>query len=151
MQEGRQGVYGKTKSPYIEMGVRRSDCYKAVAERAAKKCHLIYQESKTLSLFKLNGARILDEEITIGGKTKPWTLGNYILLMKKSPNNIKLGVGCITPDSSSDVDDSDKVMTRLVSWVSQCTMLRIGTSTMVILQSTPMASMLTRNVFISGI
>ena len=59
----------------------------------------------TLSLFKLNGARILDEEITVGGKTKPWTMDNYILLMKKSPNNIKLGVGCITPD-----DD------RLVPW-----------------------------------
>lgn len=107
MEEGRQGVYSKAKSPYIEMSVRRSDCYKIVAERAAKKCHLIYQGSRVLSLFKLNGARILDEEITIGGKTKPWTMGSYILLMKKSPNNIKLGVGYITPDSSSD--DSGKV------------------------------------------
>ena len=110
MQEGRQGVYSKRKSPYIEMSVSRGDCYKAVAKRAAKKCRLTYRGSQTLSLFKLNGARILDEDITVGGKTKPWTIGNYILLMKKSPNNIKLGVGCITPDSSSDYP-SEEVIT----------------------------------------
>lgn len=114
MHEGRQGVYSKSKSPYIEMSVRRSDCYKRVAKRAAKKCQLVYQGSKTLSLFKLNGARILDEEITIGGKVKPWTMGNYILLMKKSPNHIKLGIGCVVPDSSENEgntsdDNSDEV------------------------------------------
>ena len=75
MQEGRQGVYSKAKSPYIEMSVRRSDCYKAVTKKAAKKCHLVYRGSNSLSLFKLNGARILDEEITVGGKTKLWTMG----------------------------------------------------------------------------
>lgn len=105
MEEGRQGLYSKTKSPYIEMSARRSDCYRAIANRAAKKCHLICHGSKTLSLFKLNGAQILDEEVIVSGKTKPWTIGNYMLLMKRSPSKTKLGVGQVTP---SDVN-SDKV------------------------------------------
>lgn len=111
MHESRQGVYSKSRSPYIEMSVKRSDCYKTVARRAAKKCHLAYHGSESLSLFKLNGARILNEDVIIGGKTKPWTMGNYILLMKKSPSNIKLGVGRVMHDSSESesAGNSDKV------------------------------------------
>ncbi len=47
MQEGRQEGYTKGKSPYIEMSVSRSNSYKVVAKKAAKKCHLNYLGSKS--------------------------------------------------------------------------------------------------------
>lgn len=55
-------------TPYIEMSVKRSETYKAVANRAAKKCNLVCDGGKRLCLFKLNGARILNEDIIIDGE-----------------------------------------------------------------------------------
>ena len=55
---------------------------------------------------------MLDESVTVKGKLKPWTLGNYLLLMKKSPSNVKLGVGYFTPPledvASSSSSSSDR-------------------------------------------
>ena len=45
-----------------------------------------------MSLFKINGARILNEAITLNGKLKPWTMGCYMQLLIKSAGNIKLGI-----------------------------------------------------------
>ena len=39
-------------------------------------------------------------------KKKPWTIGNYLLMMKKSPSSVKIGVGYIElSDLSSSSDD----------------------------------------------
>ena len=59
------------------------------------------------TLFKMNGARILNEDIEVSGKIRHWTVGNYLQLLKKAPSNVKLGVGKILEDTSSD-SSSDK-------------------------------------------
>ena len=119
MRESRSGVFTRAKAPFVEMEAYRSDSYSTFVKRAAHKCHLTGKKNKFLSLFKLNGARVLDEDVTIKGKAKPWTLGNYLLLMKKSPNNVKMGIGYIdceiSDTSSSNNDDKvDKV------WIKMC-------------------------------
>ena len=87
MKEAR-GIFARSRSPYIEMEARRSDSYQAFALKAAKKCRLATERDKELCLFKLNGARILDEPITVRSRnrnyTRPWTLGNYILVYARS-------------------------------------------------------------------
>ena len=35
---------------------------------------------------------MLDQPVTMKGKAKPWTLGNYLLLMKKGASSVKMGV-----------------------------------------------------------
>ena len=99
-------VRGKT--PFVEIQAKKTDDYCTFVRKAAKKCRLVEQEGQVLSLFKLNGARVLNENVTIKGKLKPWTLGNYLLLMKKSPSNVKLGVGYFTlPTRDSNTSDSE--------------------------------------------
>ena len=92
-----EGGSGATStSPYIEMEARRSDSYQAFALKAAKKCQFATEPDKELCLLKLNGARILDEPITVRchnrDYTRPWTLGNHFLLMKKAPSLCRIGV-----------------------------------------------------------
>ena len=112
MKESRPGVFVRAKQPFVEMEANKSDNYTTFAKKAAIKCRLSEEKGKLLSLFKLNGARVLDESVTMKEKLKPWTLGNYLLLMKKSPSNVKLGVGYFTPppedvtSSSSSSSDS---------------------------------------------
>lgn len=109
MKESRPGVFVRSKSPYVEIDACKSNKYVTFAKRASIKCRLNRQEGKELALFKLNGARILDEDVTIKGRLKHWTLGNYLLLMKKSPSSVKLGVGYFTSPSTeiSSLSDSD--------------------------------------------
>ena len=84
MKETRPEMFVRARSPFVEMEAKKSDSYTIFTKRAAKRCHLGEAEGKILSLFKLNGARVLNECVTVKGKVKPWTLGNYLLLMKKS-------------------------------------------------------------------
>ena len=114
MKEAR-GIFSRSRSPYIEMEARRSDSYQAFASKAAKKCRLATEPDKELCLFKLNGARILDEPITVRCRnrnyTRPWTLGNYFLLMKKSPSLCKIGVAYAAKlDVSSEESVSIKTL-----------------------------------------
>ena len=114
MKESRVGTFSRTKQPFIEMEANKSDNYTTFAKKAAVKCRLSDEKGKILSLFKLNGARVLDEKVTVKGNQKPWTLGNYLLLMKKSPSNVKLGVGYFSPlpenvTSSSSSSSSDSL------------------------------------------
>lgn len=78
-------------------------------KRAAKKCGLNDIMNKELSLFKLNGARVLDNEITISGRQRSWTLGNYLQLLKKSPSAVKMGVGHVMTSDCGISSTSDKV------------------------------------------
>lgn len=109
MSETKAGVFSRSKNPFVEIGAYRSDNYSTFVKRAAKKLQLQGKPQKILSLFKLNVARVLDEEVTIKDKTKPWTLGNYLLVMRKSPNVVKLGIGYVTYSDSSSSPSSEKV------------------------------------------
>ena len=44
-------------------------------------------------LFKLNGVMILNKPVKVKRKSKPWTIGRYLLLTKKSSYIAKLGIG----------------------------------------------------------
>ncbi len=103
----KSGVFTRAKSPFVEMEAYRSDSYSTFVKRAVSKCHIRGKKNHILSLFKTNGARVLDEQVTIKGKSKPWTLGNYLLLMKKSPNSVKMGVGYLemSTDSTSSNEE----------------------------------------------
>ena len=44
------------------------------------------------------------------GKEKPWTIGNYLLLTKKTASGLKIGVGCVDIEDLTDEQDPfDKV------------------------------------------
>lgn len=58
---------------------------------------------------------MLDQPITIKGKTKQWTLGNYLLLMKKGASSVKMGVAYTAPLLSDSSSFSDDDRTNLVS------------------------------------
>ena len=110
MQETRYGVFVRDKAMfYVEVEACRSDNYKVFVEKAAKKCKMTHVRGKFLQLFKMNGAQILNEEMKLNGKCKPWTLGNYLLLMKKSPSNVKLGIGQVSVISSSDCGRTEEI------------------------------------------
>ena len=120
MEENKPGVFVRAQSPYVEIEDSRCDTYQAFVNKAPIKCKLGYKKRKVCSLFKLNGAQVLSEDININGKVKPWTLGRYLLLMKKSPSNVKLGIGHISvevSDSESNSDSTEKSKQVL----SQCT------------------------------
>ena len=85
----KSGIFSRAGNPFIEMEA----CYTNFIKKAAKKCRMNGKKDTYISLFKVNGARILDEPITLKGKAKRWTLGNYLLLLKKAPSNVKLGIG----------------------------------------------------------
>ena len=53
----------------------------------------------------MNGASIVNCPVTVKGK-KPWTIGSYLLMMKKSPSAVKIGVGYISEPSSNSSEDS---------------------------------------------
>ena len=108
-----RGIYSRSRSPYIEMEAKRSDSYLVFARKAAKTCRLADEPG----LVQLNGARILDESITVRGRStstvRPWTLGNYLLLMKKSPSLCKIGVAYAQPLHDNS-DDSVSILLLLI-------------------------------------
>ena len=119
MEECR-GVFSRCKHPHIEVDASRCDGYRRFAENAARKCKVPYEENKELCLFKLNGARILDELIHVKNKNgkicaRPWTIGNYLLRMKKSPAACKIGVAYAdyltgsSSESAGETDDDKRV------------------------------------------
>ena len=81
MKEGKCGAFYWAKQPLVEMEANKRDNYTTYAKKAAVKCQLSEEKGKILSLFKLNGARVLDESVTVKGNQKPWTLGNYLFLV----------------------------------------------------------------------
>ena len=103
MTETRSGTFRrKAKAKFIEIEARRSDTYEEFARRAALALYItVPPNSGKLTLFKAsNGAAILCKDVNIKGKTKHWTLGNYLLLLKKSASCTKIGCGVMFEDDS---------------------------------------------------
>ena len=92
MKETRPGLFARVKSPFMEVKAGKADGYEIFARKAARSCNLKRQHGKKICLFKLNGAMILDEPLKLKTKRKPWTIGGYLLITKKSANCTKLGV-----------------------------------------------------------
>ena len=96
MKESRPGIYVRGRSPLVEMRAKRTDSYSKFAERMLKVLKLSGEEGKCPAIFKLNGARILDNDLIVNENKRQWTLGNYLLILKKSANNIKMGIGYVS-------------------------------------------------------
>ena len=50
------------------------------------------QENESYALFKMNGARITDKDLSVHGKQKIWQIGSYLSHEKKSAVQLKLGI-----------------------------------------------------------
>ena len=50
---------------------------------------------EVITLFRLNGTVVLDQKLAVEGSDveRIWTLGNYWTKIKKSPGNVKFGLG----------------------------------------------------------
>ena len=114
MKETSRAMYVRSSS-YVEVPATRSNSYQAFAKKAAKLLKMEAKKGEELKLFKLNGAVIVDEKIDVGGVSKSWTMGNYLsILAKKSPSQIKIGVGTVKEIESSYTSTSSQVTATLI-------------------------------------
>ncbi len=87
------------------MECQRNNTYSELLCKAAAKIEIPFREGYFVFLIKVAGSLIKDEDITINGVNKPWSLGRYLQLLKKSPSSLKIGLA---------VEDSSSQMTELV-------------------------------------
>ena len=100
MTKSKEGLFSRGKHPLIEIKANKNDSYQTFVNKAARKCGMQAQSGKTLHLFKLSGARILNEQVSVNGKNRPWTVGNYLAMLRKGAASVKMGVGSIAvPDN----------------------------------------------------
>lgn len=83
-----------TASQLVEIAANREDSYGRLLSRATESLG-IQTAGKKFSFFKCNTAQIPDANLSIKSRVRNWTLGNYLLAVKKAPSQIKFGVGCI--------------------------------------------------------
>ena len=87
---------------------QRSDDYNTFAAKAARALDLNVEPTSVLKLFKVSGgALIQNDNITLKGVSRKWTLGNYLSLLKKSPSSIKIGIACVDDTCSTSDDESE--------------------------------------------
>ena len=101
MAEKRAGVFIRSGAPLLEIEARKNQSYDEFVKKAANKLKLCDQGGK-LFLVKMNGARVLNEPLLVNGKRKPWTLGNYLLMLRKGASKVKLGIACENLEEDRD-------------------------------------------------
>lgn len=85
----------------MEITNARSESYYTFAEKAAAALNLKPLPCSSLCLFKPKGVlKISSDDLVINDIPRPWTLGKYLLLIKKGPSNILVGVAYVIDDSS---------------------------------------------------
>ncbi len=92
MKEVKPGVVKKVPKHPLEIEACRSYNYSTFIGQILIKCKLRAKTDMIPSLFKPSGVRIIDQPITIQGKEKEWTLGSYLRVLKKAPQNVKFGI-----------------------------------------------------------
>lgn len=92
MSETKSGDY-KRCSGFVEVEVSKADNYEIVIGKIADCLEINVQDDEYLALFKLNGTRILNKELTINKIKRPWLIGNYLSFIKKSASQVKFGIG----------------------------------------------------------
>ena len=107
MTQSKGGLFTRGKSSLVEIKANKSDSYEAFVNKAAKKYQLQIHPRKTLHLFKINGARILNESVLVNGKSRPWTVGNYLSMLRKGAGSVKIGVGSTSVPDCNDLPISD--------------------------------------------
>jgi len=99
------GKYIPIKSSLIELSVVKDDSYKVFVHKATDKLGLTERKGMKLQLFKLRGARITDEPVTVHSNYRKWTIGNYLCVLRKSADNVTLGEAHVTTDNVDSPDD----------------------------------------------
>ena len=84
-RKGRGGAYSRD-GVSIEVVADRSDTYDKLLERALQ----ISERRSTLSLFTLAGAVIICDD---RDNESNWSLGEYLRRVRRSPSELKLGIG----------------------------------------------------------
>ena len=105
MYATRIGGYKKS-GPYVEVTVRKTASYADVAEAGIQQLHTEFPVSSDeehdlcngpLTLFRPDGTVIPSGSLlTELGETTRWSLGLYMTQLKKSPSQLKLGVGYLS-------------------------------------------------------
>ena len=94
MEEKKNGSFAKDIDiPAIGIRARHSDSYSTVINRAVEAFPLVSRKQKLVKLFMVRGTMILNVPNEEG---EPWSLGEYLILRKKSPDELKLGVGYVS-------------------------------------------------------
>ena len=111
------GFQRNTRGQSLEItNARRSDDYNTFAEKAAAALNIKPLPSSSPCLFKaFGGARIANDDLVVNDKVRPWNLGNYLSLLKKSPSNVQIGVAYVMDDYSLSEGSSDNSHAEHVS------------------------------------
>ena len=80
-------------SNLVEIEASRDDSYNTLLSRAAEALQIKSGRKDALRLYKPSTACIPDMDLTVKFVKRKWTLGNYLLAVKKAPSQIKFGVG----------------------------------------------------------
>lgn len=99
----------KKSGGYFEVMANRSDSYETLVNRLKLKFPSV-STKKELSLFRSNGARIVNEKLVVRGAEKPWRLGTYLHFLHVSPEVLRLGIG-YDSRSSEDSNSDDEIST----------------------------------------
>ena len=124
MKPSKGGIF-RRDSNYFEIEALKDDDYDAFVQRAGEACMVSVKEGKVLTLFKMNGAVIRDVPMLLKGyrSERPWTIGNYLLLMKRSATQAKIGVGLMdaqhltSSDEKSCSSSEDEVSTHRYMYI----------------------------------
>ncbi len=73
----------------------KSDSYEETTRKIAECLKFNVEAEECLALFKLNGTEILDKELSINKRKKPWLIGNCLCFLEKSAGQVKLRIGTI--------------------------------------------------------
>lgn len=95
--------------PVVEIEAQRTDSYRGEAERATNILKIHPVPGKSFMLYKYSGVAISDNDLTVKGEKKKLTLGTYLLACKKSPSQIKLGIGYLSDDEDHSSPENDEV------------------------------------------
>ena len=94
MEKLKNGSY-KRSSGFVEIAAFRFDSYTDVTTKISNCLELDVEPGESLALFKMNGSRIINNDLTIHKKKKPWLIGNYLSCIKKSAAQFKLGIATV--------------------------------------------------------
>lgn len=97
MKQQHRNLKFTKASEFVEIEASRDDTYIEFCSKSERALKMTVPESykEVLTLFRLNGTVVLDQKLLVDGSDvdRDWTLGNYLTKIKKSPNNVKFGVG----------------------------------------------------------
>ena len=92
MERSQKGGIKKA-GDYFEVALAPDDSYQQCVQKALNCLSWEYDPSGGCPcLCRLNGCRVLDVRLSVGGKLVPWTLSNYLKTIGLKPSSIKLGL-----------------------------------------------------------